>query len=334
MRFDLARQPLIPAFLSLVILLSFALCNTADGVVVPNLYGGIAPEKLPIASFGGWLEQFRAAHGGWAHTLAALLLLTSAMTIGRMTARFKLYGISTFIAMPLFMLSMMGVMHHTGWFSATVATTLMTLAVKNFCYSFRNGFSFDATFRGGLYLALTLLVMPKAAPLLMMLPIALVLFRRATRENLVAICGLLLPPLTWAYLNWAFGGSFSAPFRLFWNIMIEGDWFLGVLHWSLTEQIFGGALLLLNLFAVALFLANSYTLSTRSRHTLLFASYMLLLVVGTALLPDADSSVLALMAVPSALLLPVLFIRIRRTLTQLLYPLLVVAALFALLYGA
>ena len=331
MQFNVARQPLIPAFLSLVILLILALCNTAGELVAPNLYAGISPEELPLPAWGGKLEAFRAAHSGWAHTLAAFCLLFSALSIGRMTARFKLYGISTFIAMPLFMLCMLGVVPNPSWFSLIITATLLTLAVKNCCYSFRNGFSFDATFRAGLYLALTLLVMPKAAPLALMLPIALVQFRRTTREKIVAFCGFMLPMLTWCYLNWALGGSFTAPARLFYALLCEGSWFSEILASTLYEQIFCATLLVLDLLAVFLFVANSYTLSTRSRHTLLFTSHLLLLGVSSALVPNATLSVLALLTIPSALMLPVLFIRIRGGLAQILYPVVVAAAVVSLL---
>lgn len=330
MRINLARQPLIPAFLSLIILLTLALCHTASGSSVPDLRLGFSSAELPIPALGAALEEFRLQHNGWAHLLGGLLILIASMTIGRMTARLKLYGTNTFIAMPLYALCMMGLVRSEWWFSGLVASTMLTLAVKNFCYSFRNGFSFDATFRGGMYLALLILIDPTAAPLLLALPIALVQFRRATRESLVAISGLLLPPLTLAYLNWALGGTFTAPFQLLYRLFMEGDWLTEMLHATLVEQIFCGVLLLLNLFSFALFIANSYALSTRSRHTLLYASYLLLLCVTMVVMPHATIRLLAEWAVPSALLLPVLFIRIRSSITQILYPLLVAAAILSL----
>lgn len=330
MRINLARQPLIPAFLSLVILLLLALSQTADGGSVPALRPGMSAEELPIPALGAWLEQFRQAHNGWAHLLGGLMLFFSAMTIGRMTARLKLYGINTFISMPLYTLCLMGLVRTEWWFSGLVVSTLLTLTIKNFCYSFRNGFSFDSTFRGGMYLAAAILVDPKAAPLLLALPIALVQFRRATREGMVAIAGLLLPPFTLAYLNWALGGSWIAPFQLLYRLFLEGEWLTCWLELSLTEQLFGGVLVVLNLLSIILFLLNSYTLSTRSRHTLFYASYLFMLCTTIALVPGASMHLIAELAVPTSLLLPVLFIRIRTSITQILYPALVAAALASL----
>ena len=330
MRFDLVRQPLIPAFLGLVILLVLALCHTASGGGVSYPTFGISAAELPLPAFGGVLEQFAQHHAGWAHTLAGFCLLFSAMSIGRMTARFKLYGISTFIAMPLYMLSMMGVMGCNVWFSAVVTSTFLTLSVKNFCYSFRNGFSFDAVLRGGIYLALVLLLMPKAAPLVLVMPLAMILFRRATRETLVATFGFLLPPFVWAYLNWAVGGSFVAPFKLLYHLFMEGEWLFGVLQFSIITQLFGAILLLLNLLSVILFSLNSYALSTRSRHTLIYTTYLLLCCAALLLVPGVQATMLALLAVPSALMLPVLFIRVRRSLAQILYLLFAAASIAAL----
>lgn len=332
MRINFARQPLIPAFLSLILLLTLALCHTAEGTVVPALRLSMSGAELPIPAWGAALELLRLAHPTWAHILGGVMILFSAMTIGRMTARFKLYGINTFVAMPLYTLCLMGLVRSEVWFSGLVASTLLTLAVKNFCYSFRNGFSFDATFRGGMYLALLIIVEPKSAPLLLALPIALVQFRRATRESIIALSGLVIPPLTLGYLNWALGGSLIAPFVELYHRFMQGEWLIGMISASRTEQIFCAALILLDLLSVFLFVVNSYTLSTRSRHTLLFASYLLLLTIATLLMPDGSVARVALLVVPSALLLPVLFIRIRRAITQILYPLLVLAALASLYF--
>ncbi|MBR5465287.1 MAG: hypothetical protein IKU77_05795 [Alistipes sp.] len=333
MRFDLVRQPLVPAFLSLVIFMVLAMTHTASSIILSDTYYNLAPESLPIASLQTYVSNFATTFNGWAHIIGGFLVLFSALTIGRMTARFKLYGINTFIAMPLYALALAGMMQSPYWFVGLVASTLLTLVVKNYCYGFRNGFSFDNMFRAAMYLALLTMLYPKAAPLLLTLPMAVILFRRATRESLVALCGLLLPPLTLCYINWGAGGSFHAPMVLLYQQFIDGSWLSVLTQASLPTMIFIGTLIALNLAAYLLFRVNSYILSTRSRNTLLFASYLMLLCISLMLMPDAESTIIGLFAVPSALLLPVFFLRVRRSLAQILYPIVIAGVLVFLLFG-
>ncbi len=55
MRLNFARQPLIPAFLSLVLLLVVTLCHTASGTIAPILRVGVDQAVFPIPSLGLWL---------------------------------------------------------------------------------------------------------------------------------------------------------------------------------------------------------------------------------------------------------------------------------------
>ena len=64
---------------------------------------------------------------------------------------------------------------------------------RNFARSFCNGYGFDAIFRASLYLGLLPFVSTAALPLLLILPPAVLLFRRTLREAVVAIAGVLLP---------------------------------------------------------------------------------------------------------------------------------------------
>ncbi|MDO4758601.1 MAG: hypothetical protein Q4A18_05005 [Rikenellaceae bacterium] len=334
MRFDPARLSLIPAFLLLVLLVVVAMCHTAGvATPMPPVEGLPAIEELPIAPLGMLINRFGVAHPTWAHALGALMIILSAMSLGRLTARYKLYGSGTMLAIPLYALSMLGVVICDGWFQALVASTLATLAIKNFCYANRSGFCFDNIFRGGMYLSLLILVEPKALPLLMAYPIAVWQFRRTTRESLVALSGLLLPVATLCYLNWALGGTFTAPATALYRLALAGEWTSTLISASLVEQLFVATLLVLSLFAFSLFHINSYTLSTRSRHTLLYASKLIPFAAATLLMPHINMAHLALLIVPTTLLLPVLFIRTRRPIANTLLAVVVVAAFAALFFS-
>ena len=66
------------------------------------------------------------------------------------------------------------------------ASALLALATKNFCRSYCNGFGFDAIFRASLYIGLLPLVATAAAPLLILLPLALI-FSENSMTNLQTV---------------------------------------------------------------------------------------------------------------------------------------------------
>lgn len=221
MKFDIARQPLVPAFLTLAALAVVAMWNAGGTAADTAALAGHAAETvgtgrnaagaLAVSSPGELLAQFQEAHPVWARWIAGLLMLFTGMSVGRLTVRYNLYSVGTCLAIPLYGAIACGLAVGSDYLTAFAASALLALATKNFCRSYCNGFGFDAIFRASLYIGLLPLVATAAAPLLVLLPLAVMLFRRTLREVTVAVAGLLLPVLTLCYVNWGAGGGFLAP---------------------------------------------------------------------------------------------------------------------------
>ncbi|MFQ7502396.1 MAG: hypothetical protein ACLRMJ_03265 [Alistipes finegoldii] len=128
-------------------------------------------------------------------------MLFTGMSVGRLTVRYNLYSVGTCLAIPLYGAIACGLAVSGDCLTTFAASALLALATKNFCRSYCNGFGFDAIFRASLYIGLLPLVATAAAPLLILLPLAVMLFRRTLREVAVAVAGLLLPALTLCYVN-------------------------------------------------------------------------------------------------------------------------------------
>ena len=80
--------------------------------------------------------------------------------------------------MPLMSAIVCGLAVGSDYLPAFTAAALLALSVKNFARSFCNGYGFDAIFRASLYLGLLPFVSTAALPLLLILPPAVLLFRR------------------------------------------------------------------------------------------------------------------------------------------------------------
>lgn len=95
MKIDIARQPLVPAFVTL-----FALAVTAMWGGAGNGVSAGAPETMPL--LGGALARFQAAYPVWARLAAGFMILFTGMCTGRIAIRYNLYGVSTCLPIPLY----------------------------------------------------------------------------------------------------------------------------------------------------------------------------------------------------------------------------------------
>ena len=134
MRFDIARQPLVPAFLTLLLIAVVAMrgadphalpdriippttdCAAASGTETPpaalrerNDAPGTEPAEtenvrpgLAVRMPAVWSSQFQHNHPGWARWIGGLLLIFGGMCTGRLTVRNNLYSVGTCLAIPLY----------------------------------------------------------------------------------------------------------------------------------------------------------------------------------------------------------------------------------------
>lgn len=302
--------------------------TTADPpVTAPVQQTAPASAGLAVSSPGELLACFQTAFPGWSRMIAGFLILFTGMCLGRLTVRYNLYSVGTCLAIPLYGIVACGLAVGSDFLTAFAAAALLALAVKNFSRSFCNGYAFDPLFRASLYLGLLPLVSTAALPLLLLLPLALLLFRRTVREAVVAAAGLLLPALTLCYMNWGAGGVFSAPIEALGAAFVQGPPLILLATLPLPELILLGFVVVLDLFALFFFLADIYAAGTKPRFILVFCVCALALTILLLAGPAATCGGIALSAVVSALLLPFLFVRISRAAALPLYLLLLCAAL-------
>ena len=327
MKFDIARQPLVPAFLTLAALAVAAMWGAAGhGFDPAQLNGTAAIQPEAATSPEALLLQFQTAHPVWARWIAGVLILFTGMCAGRMTIRYNLYSVGTCLAIPLYGAIVCGLAVGDDFLPAFTASALLALSVKNFARSFCNGYGFDAIFRASLYLGLLPFVSTAALPLLLILPLAVLLFRRTLREVAVAAAGLLLPAFTICYINWGAGGEFTAPLTALGNAFIAGKPLMLFTAIPFRNLILLGGILVLDLLAVLFFLSDIYAVGTKSRTILIYIISVLVLAAAVLCGPAATPGTVALAAVPSAVLLPFMFVRIHRNIALLLYLLLLASA--------
>lgn len=322
MRMNLIRQPLLPAFLTLVAIAAVAVFGR-EAVPVPVDF---EPSVL-----AGMLAMFEALYPGWARVAAFFSILVAGLCLGRMVNRYNLYSGGCYLTLPLFGLIVCGVFPASALLSRYVVALLFAWASYRFCGSLRNGYSFSELFRASLLTGLIPLFVAPAIGFVLLVPLALLLFKRTAREVVVALFGLLLPPFVLCYLTWAWCGDFLTPITTFSEALTA--------QIRATPVVFDPAplflpayALLLTLGALLMHATNFYVLSQKGRLIILFYILILPLTTILCLLPSASASVLALMAVPSSVLIPLFFVRIRHFIAVLLFLSLLLLGLGSILF--
>ena len=330
MKIDIARQPLVPAFLTLAALATAAMwgagSHSGDTETLLGLTAGSgnsalqnATEALAVSLPETLLAQFQTAHPVWSRWIAGALILFTGMSAGRLGTRYNLYSVGSCLAIPLYAVIACGLAVGNNFLAAFSAPALLILALKNFCRSYSNGYSFDAVFRASLYLGLLPLVSASSLPMLLMLPIAVLLFRRTLREVVVAVAGLLLPVFILCYVNWGAGGAFFAPLTALSAAFWSGAPLMLFTALPLPLLALSGGILLLDLLCILFFLSDIYAVGSKPRLILIFNIGILILTAAVLCGPAANRGSIALMAVPSAALLPFMFVRIHRAVALPLY---------------
>ena len=321
MKIDIARQPLVPAFVTL-----FALAVTAMWGGAGNGVSAGAPETMPL--LGGALTRFQAAYPVWARLAAGFMILFTGMCTGRIAIRYNLYGVSTCLPIPLYAVVACGIFSGGNYLTAFAASMLLALAAKNYCRSYCNGYGFDAIFRASLYLGLLPLVYAPATPLVLILPLAILLFKRTFREAVVAAAGLILLHLTACYVSWGMGDEFTAPVMTLADALVSGVplWIFKGL--PLPSLVMLCVIAALALTALLFFLSDIYAAGTKPRFILIFNTGILAMTLALLCTPSVTPEAFTLTAVPAALLFPVFFVRIDRRIALPVYLILLAASVY------
>lgn len=274
MNFDISRQTLFPAAL---ILLALAVCTIGVGTMPA---GGGSGEALTARLLG----DFMARHAVAGRSLLVVLALATGLTVGRTGIRYSLYPVKTCIGISLFGFLGCAMAVGSDMPVAVVTAYCWARTLSHYLAALRNGYSFDRLFRGSMFLGAVPLLQPALTPLAAVLPLVLLLFKRTTREGIVASAGLLLVPLAAGYLCWACGLPFGEPLRP----IVRAMHFDGTMPWTQlplhTYPVLGLTLLLV-IYTLGCFVGDRHSTDNRKLVLIPLLFYLFLLCAALFALP-------------------------------------------------
>ena len=311
MKPDIIRQPLLLAIASLLVVIAAAM--TTGTVISP------APETVISTPLGDLIGLFQERFPRCSRIFCGSLLLLTGILCGRLAVRYGLYPVSSTLDHTPLRTGRLRNPSGREYLTESVTAFILLLSTQSFFACFRNGYAIGAVFRASFFLGLLPLLYAPLLPLPLLILAAAFCFRRTLREVFVSLCGVILPFLAVCYVAWGQGANpVDIPVGLWHSFVSDSGYRIFANTPPLVPAILGIVLFIV-LCAVFFGLISFRAISIKARGMLTY-TILLFTVTGSLMaVPSVTPGLLAVAAVPAALLMPLTFIRIQRTVGTLLY---------------
>lgn len=197
--------------------------------------------------------------------------------------------------------------------SAAIAPLLLIASCAEMIASFRRSYQFGHLFKSAFYLGILPMIYAPSAILILLLPVALVLYDRTLREVIVAVAGVLLPFLLCSTGWWYAGESWGyLSTQLYENTISSGvsvSFFESITEAAITTKIYLCLYIALTLYSVFIIFRKLPTLRTRAKKIYHHFLWLLLFCLGMLFIPGGSIISLGLLAVPGCVIASTFFIR-------------------------
>ena len=306
-----------------ITLLVIAIVATLRSSFFPTGDESILNTPTPI---GAWIQNLQQSIPAISATIWCIAIIYSGLVIGRTGVRFSIYPAYTLMAIPIFGVTASMVMVSGDYLISAIILILSTLAMKYTIRCIMRSESFgDLSLAMICYGIMPLLYAPATLVCAAMLLLVL-LVRNTWRDLVVTLVSLLFPIISICYWNWCAGEDFSAAASLIWDSIWTNSEFRFFSTLNPVSIFLLGTLIMMALCAVSLIISDRFSLKVKSRALMRFTALLLFATIATLLLPSSTATSFALIAVPTATLLPLIFVRMGVGFTETLYRLMLIAA--------
>lgn len=324
---DILKQPIPTLLFTFVALLA---AETLRAIRVPyeaeSLVGMLSP-------LGEWIDISLGYVGGI--VVAILSVVVASVIITRIISRYSLSVVKSLVPMVLFVVGVCGVAFSIGSPSILLAVLMIVHATDLMIMSFKRTERFSEVMRASFWTGLAALVVPDMVYLLLLLPLQWLIWQRSPREMVAGVIMALLPLLPASFCYWVGGKE---------PLWLVGEWckalsvphtpdLVGLYHsvGGLGSAMLFGALLLLTLLSIVVFVAGFTSMRLRARKghiyfTTLYLVGLVMLLYG--LHPAVALSVMGFASVP---LIHTFFVRRKGVASAIIYMVLVALSLISTL---
>ncbi len=260
------------------------------------------------------------AHGiEWVHAaVSSVFIYMTAICVTRLVSRNLVFQVRTHAFLPLLVVAGFGIFIREGNSAAVVAMYLLARGSYYFASAYRRRARVGDLFGGGLMFGLAPLFHAPSVVYMVMVIVAMPIYRRNFRETALALIGALLPALTWFYILWATDGEPMWPEM---NYVLPGM--------DIMRMVAAGLVVATVLISLVSFMHDARKIRTRAYHIHL---YMLcFLAVGLAGWRSVGD--LPMVAVPVSVVAASWFSRHEGLAPTIVYTLTLIAAISVNVWG-
>ncbi|MBR2008156.1 MAG: hypothetical protein IKA01_09320 [Alistipes sp.] len=304
-------------------LLLIAVVTTLRSSLLPHSDEAIANVATPL---GQWLQFTEDRIPILSVIIWALSLVIAGLNVGRYGIRLSLYPAYTLMAIPVFGVVAAAIMCSNDYLLTTVTVTIMLLATKYIMRCIMRSGSYGDLSLSMLYFGLLPLIYAPTAIFYVALPIITLVARSSWRDWVVTLSSLALPIAAVCYWSWCAGEEFLKPAQEVYTAFLTQSEFHFFSIINPATIILLGILIVMILCSISLIFSDKYSLKVKSRVVMRFNTLMFTLLIGLFFAPSASATLFALLAVPTAILVPLMFVRMGVGFTETLYRLMLLAA--------
>ena len=309
-------------------LILIVVVSTLRATLQPAGDEAVANTATPI---GILLQNFQERIPNLSAVVWALAAMFAGLSVGRYAAKYSIYPAYTLMAIPVLGVMATAVMVSGDYLVSSVAMLLMLYAIKYLHRGIMRTKNFSDLSLAMLCFGAIPLVFAPAALMYVALPVLVLVVHNSWREWVVSVCSLLFPLLTICYWGWCAGEDFLHPAEQIYSSIFVTSEFDLFSTLNPASLILLGVVIMMVLCAVSLIISDKYSLKVNSRAVMRFNSLLLLLCVGMFFLPSCTATAFAVIAVPVAMIVPLIFVRMGVGFTETLYRLMLIAAVVNIL---
>ncbi len=265
-----------------------------------------------------WADNFQSEFPILGVILSALVVAITSTSLGRTTSALGLYHTRTTISIPLYAIASCGIFIASNSLAVSLSALFTMQMLRCLCGIYVRGTDLNHAFYTGICACIAPLFYAPTIVILLLLPIAIVMFGLSWREIVVMLGGILLPIFALCYINWLCGWEFMAPVTTLYNAVTEASGYLLWRSASVVALIIMGLLLILVICGSIAHLADKRTLSIRPRTIIAFNIIAFVILCTPFALPSATVGIFMPAALPAATLMPVALLRIRDGVSNLI----------------
>lgn len=323
-RFEVAKQPKSIVFVTFAVMLGlFAI----RAWVAPHTAEEGSSADMPLGRLIDAIIVWQPLGG---HIMGALLVFINGLLLARLLDRYRISPTPTYLPVVLYLLGAYAIFVPRESLASVVAVFLLILSTERIIASFSHSYRFSEVFGSAFCLGLIAMIYSPGILLIPMLPFTLAIYRRETRENIVAVIGLLLPFLLCSAGWWVAGKNWEFIFvSLLENLTARTGTtvFESLAGQGMVAWVFGISYLLSFLYSV--FLITRYLPRMRTRAKKIYIHLFLLTICTAAMLfmPSGSIITLSLAAVPCSLITVVFYTRHKGALSSVVYAVFIASAI-------